>query len=82
MQHWHGAWHGLEASCGATSQYSRLCLNPCPLVDTQSHGFSWSMGSKRGPQAEWANRWTPKAMGYGFPRRWVKVESTVVILDF
>ena len=24
-------------------RYSRLCLNPCPSVDTQSHGFSWSI---------------------------------------
>ena len=28
--------------------YSRLCLNPYLSVDTQNHGFSWSMGSKRG----------------------------------
>jgi len=28
--------------------YSRLCPNSYPSVDTQSHGFSQSMGSKRG----------------------------------
>ena len=28
--------------------YSRLCPNPYPSVDTESHGFSQGMGSRRG----------------------------------